>query len=97
LAAAGLVLPVGHGPVTSPAGAGVWNSGMTLLAQASAPSFDPLIDLFGKLFLVVGAVAIVRGGWMISRGEPESGLVSIIGGFVIALAIPIIRYFFSVP
>jgi len=66
---------------------------MPLLAQTSMDSsITSFLDFLTKVGMLVGVVAIVYGGWNISRGETERGLVALIGGFIIATAVPIVKF-----
>jgi|ERR1017187_2117934 hypothetical protein len=66
---------------------------LPLLAQTSMDSsINSFMDFITKVNVLIGVVVIVYGGWNISRGETERGLVSLIGGFIIALAVPIMRF-----
>ena len=70
--------------------------GLVVLAQAAAePSMDPIISFLGKVMLCVGGVMIFAGGWRVHKGENSEGLLAIVGGFIVAMAFPIIRYFFN--
>lgn len=67
-----------------------------LLAQASPDAkIEAFLAFLGKVMMLIGVVMIFFGGWKIHRGETADGLLAIVGGFIVALAIPIIRYFFS--
>ena len=82
------------GGLGQPSGAAGLGMGFVLLAQAAAdPSFDPIISFLSKVMLLVGGVMIFAGGWKIHKGENSEGLLAIAGGFIVALAFPIIRYF----
>ena len=68
-----------------------------LLAQiATEPPLESVLQFLGKIMMLVGVVMIFQGGWKIHRGETSDGILAIIGGFIVAMAIPIIRYFFSI-
>jgi hypothetical protein len=64
-----------------------------ILAQA-APDvpINNFLGFLSKIMLLCGVVAIFWGGWKTSRGETAEGVLAIIGGFIIALAVPILRY-----
>ncbi len=67
-----------------------------MLAQASPDAaIDRFLEFIAKVMMMVGAIMIFFGGWKIHRGEISEGLLAILGGFIVALAIPIIRFFFS--
>lgn len=68
-----------------------------ILAQAGMePSLDPIFGFLGKIMMLVGSVVLFIGGWKIYKGEPDVGVMAIIGGGLIAMAIPLIKYFFSI-
>jgi hypothetical protein len=90
-ASAGTTDSSGSGQPSGAAGLGM---GFVLLAQVAAdPSFDPIISFLSKVMLLVGGVMIFAGGWKIHKGENSEGLLAIGGGFIVAMAFPIIRYF----
>ena len=69
---------------------------VTLLAQASPDTaIQSFLAFLAKVMLLCGVVAIFWGGWKISRGETADGLVALVGGFIVALAVPIIHYLAS--
>ena len=64
-----------------------------VLAQAGQPlPIDAFLDLLGKIMLLCSVVSISWGGWRITRGEVGEGVMAIVGGFVIVIAIPIARH-----
>ena len=64
-----------------------------VLAQAGQPlPIDAFLEVLGKVMLLCGVVAIFWGGWWISRGEVGEGVMALVGGFVIVIAIPIARH-----
>ena len=97
-----LMLSVARAPAGTAAAAGpvppqgIPGLGIILLAQAAAdPPFDPIISFLSKVMLLVGGVMVFAGGWKIHKGENTEGLLAIAGGFIVAMAFPIIRYFAS--
>ena len=71
-------------------------SGLGFLAQVaggSEPSLERVTTFLTRLMILVGGVMIFAGGWRIHRGETTEGLLAIAGGFVVAIAFPIINYF----
>jgi hypothetical protein len=68
-----------------------------ILAQADVNSAITSFTTFlGRILLLIGIVIIAWGGWQVARrGEHADGLIAIIGGFIIAMAVPIIRFFAS--
>ena len=67
-----------------------------VLAQAGQPlPIDAFLDLLGKIMLLCSVVSISWGGWRITRGEVGEGVMAIVGGFVIVIAIPIARHLMS--
>ena len=95
LLAAGFLLlsaPVAFAGLSDPLG--LAGSGIVLLGQAE-PSLDPIMSFLSKVMMLVGGVMIFAGGWKIHRGETTEGLLAIAGGFIVAVAFPIIRFFFT--
>ena len=71
-------------------------SSLILLAQASPdPSIDAFLVFLAKIMLLIGVTMVFYGGWKIHRGEVQEGLLAIIGGFIVGLAIPIVRFLSS--
>lgn len=71
-------------------------SSLILLAQASIDQrIDSFLEFLTKVMLLVGVVMLFYAGWKIHRGEVEDGLLAAVGAFIVALAVPIIRHFFS--
>ena len=67
-----------------------------VLAQAGQPlPIDAFLDLLGKIMLLCSVVSISWGGWRITRGVVGEGVMAIVGGFVIVIAIPIARHLMS--
>ena len=72
-------------------------STLIILAQvdpnAAIESFKLLL---GKLLLLVGVGVMAYGGYLVSRqGHLMDGILCIIGGFLIAIAIPLMSYLAS--
>ncbi len=68
-----------------------------LLAQSTIdPSIDRFLEFIAKITMLVGISVVFMGGWKIHRGEAGDGILAIIGGFIIALAVPIIKFLFSI-
>jgi hypothetical protein len=63
-----------------------------ILAQAT---FDAALQSFlgflAKILILIGIAVVFYGGWMVSQGKSSEGVLAIIGGFLIASAIPILR------
>lgn len=78
----------------SPAGFVAMGGVMPILAQAAAePNFEPIYAFLSKVMTLVGVSVVFYGGWKVHKGEPEAGIMAIIGGFIISMAIPIIKFF----
>lgn len=70
---------------------------LVLLGQASLDaSIDRFLEFLAKIMMLVGVVLVAYGGIKIHRGESADGLMAIVGGFVVAAAIPIVRFLFSI-
>ena len=68
-----------------------------LLAQASPDAaIVRFLEFLAKILMLVGVVMIFYGGWKIHRGETQEGLLAIVGGFIVALAIPIMKFLISI-
>ena len=94
-AQASSIVAASAGPPAA-SGFSVGSPGLVLLAQAAAePPIEPVLQFLGKIMMLVGVVMVFYGGWKIHRGETEDGILAIIGGFIVAMAIPIMKYFFS--
>jgi hypothetical protein len=70
---------------------------LIILAQADVNSAITSFTTFlGRILMLVGIVIVAWGGWQVARrGEHADGLIAIVGGFIIAMAIPIIKFFAS--
>lgn len=66
-----------------------------LAVGAAEPDIELIFGFLSKILMLVGIVMIFYGGWKTHRGETSDGILAIIGGFIVSMAIPIIRYFFS--
>lgn len=53
------------------------------------------LDFLQVLTLLFGVPKIAAGAWSISRGQTQDGITSIIAGFLVCMAVPIIRLFAS--
>ena len=63
-----------------------------ILAQATFDSaLNSFIGFLAKILLLIGVAVVALGGWLISQGKNSDGVLAIIGGFIIAAAIPIVR------
>lgn len=63
-----------------------------LLAQASFDSaLTSFISFLTRILLLIGVAVVALGGWLIAQGKNSDGILAIIGGFVIAAAVPIVR------
>lgn len=65
-----------------------------ILAQAAGvPGIDGFLDFLAQICIIIGVVVIATGGYLIAlRGRIEEGLLCIVGGFILAAALPIMRY-----
>ena len=64
------------------------------LAQASpANMVNEFLNFLAVIFLVIGAILIANGGYQLHQGRIPEALLSILGGLVLAMAIPLMRYF----
>ncbi len=64
-----------------------------MLAQVDPNSaIDTFKNLLAKFLLLIGVCVICYGGYLIARGHQLEGIMCIIGGFLIAIAVPIISY-----
>jgi hypothetical protein len=63
-----------------------------LLAQTDPGTLiDAFKVLLAKILLLVGVAVIAYGGYLISRqGQTIEGILCIIGGFIISIAVPLI-------
>ena len=65
-----------------------------LLAQTDPSTLiDTFKLLLAKILLLIGVAVIAYGGYLISRqGQTIEGILCIIGGFIISIAVPFITY-----
>ena len=64
-----------------------------MLAQAAPDqAIETFLSFLAKLFIIIGAIAIGYGGYEIARGRVVEGLLSVFGGLVLAMAIPLMRW-----
>ena len=68
-----------------------------LLAQ-SDPSAVVIkaVDFLKVIFLTIGSIVIAYGGYEISRGRVVEGLMCILGGLVLAIAIPLMKWLLQI-
>src|SRR5438067_7004258 len=64
------------------------------LAQADPnAAIETFKALLAKILLLIGVAVIAYGGFLIARqGHTIEGILCIIGGFIIAIAVPLITY-----
>jgi hypothetical protein len=63
-----------------------------ILAQASVDgAVDRFLSFLAKIFLILGVLIIAYGGYLIHQGRLSEGLLAILGGFILALAIPLMK------
>jgi len=69
-------------------------STFVLLAQTDPSTLiDTFKLLLAKILLLIGVAVIAYGGYLISRqGQTIEGILCIIGGFIISIAVPLITY-----
>lgn len=63
-----------------------------ILAQATLD--EPLrrfLEFITKVLLLIGLALVVFSGWLIGQGKTDNAVLCIVGGFVIAAAVPIMR------
>ena len=64
-----------------------------MFAQASFDTaVQRFIDVLAKVVLILGCLVIATGGYFIHQGRVSEGLLGLLGGFVLALAIPLMRF-----
>jgi hypothetical protein len=67
-----------------------------ILAQASFDTaVQRFLDFLAKVFLILGAMVIAYGGYLIHQGRVAEGLLALLGGFILAMAIPLMRFLLS--
>lgn len=49
------------------------------------------LEFLTKILVLIGVALVFYGGWLIGQGKTAEGVLCIIGGFVIAAAVPIMR------
>ena len=66
---------------------------------AQVSPFGPIeqfLQFLSAAGLVIGAISIAYGGYLLaSQGRIQDGLLAIFGGLVVALAVPLVRWFAS--
>ena len=68
-----------------------------MLAQASPDqAVTRFLDFLAKIFLILGSLIIAYGAYLIHQGRVAEGLLGLLGGFILALAIPLMRFFLSI-
>ena len=66
---------------------------LPFLAQADPTGpINTFLTFLTQIFLVIGAILIAYGGYEISRGRVVEGLLCILGGLLLALAIPVMKW-----
>jgi hypothetical protein len=64
-----------------------------MLAQADPTGpVEKFIHFLSEIFLVIGCIVIAYGGYEISRGRVVEGLMCILGGLILAIAIPLMKW-----
>ena len=68
-----------------------------MLALASPDqAVSRFLDFLAKIFLILGSLIIAYGAYLIHQGRVAEGLLGLLGGFILALAIPLMRFFLSI-
>ena len=55
-------------------------------------SIDRFLAFLANVMMLIGVVMVFYGGHKIHRGDASDGLMAILGGFIVALAVPIMRF-----
>ncbi len=67
----------------------------SIFAAAAAVNIDQPVDNFlnflTKIFLIVGSLVIAYGGYLLHQGRVSEGLLGFVGGFILAIAIPLMK------
>ena len=64
-----------------------------ILAQTDlTAAIDSFRLLLARICLLIGTAAIAYGGYLIAKGHTLEGVLAVIGGFLIAIAVPLITY-----
>ena len=85
------VAVVSHGSVASSL-AVQWFAPM--LAQATFDSaLQSFLGFISKILILLGIAVVFYGGWMVSQGKTSEGVTALVGGFIIAGAVLVIRVF----
>ena len=67
------------------------------LAQATIDSaFDNIIILLGKILLLVGLVMLIWAALLAHDGKIRETVYAIIGAFILAIAVPLLKLIFSI-
>lgn len=63
-----------------------------LFAQATFDTaLESFLRLLARVLLLIGVAMVFFGGWLVSQGKTTEGVLAIIGGFIVAAAILIVR------
>jgi hypothetical protein len=62
-----------------------------LAAVSVDDAIKQFIEFLSRIMMVIGIAVVFYGGWKIHRGEVEEGVLALIGGFIVCLAVPIIK------
>ena len=66
---------------------------LPFLAQADPTGpITTFLTFLTQIFLIIGGILIAYGGYEISRGRVVEGLLCILGGLLLALAIPVMKW-----
>jgi hypothetical protein len=85
------VAVVSHGSVSSFL-AVQWFAPM--LAQATFDSaLQSFLGFISKILILLGIAVVCYGGWMVSQGKTSEGVMGMVGGFLMAVAVLILRLF----
>jgi hypothetical protein len=78
-----------------PAGAAGGSTPAFLVFLAQATPFAPIeqfLLLLGMFCLIIGVILLAYGGYQISQGRVTDGLLSVLGGFILAIAVPLMKW-----
>lgn len=68
-----------------------------VLAQASIDgAIDNFINLLGKILLLVGLVMLIWAALLAHDGKVRESIYAIIGAFILALAVPLLKLIFGI-
>ena len=68
------------------------NTPFLLAALAFDTAVDTFLNFLTKILLLVGIVIMLWAGWSIHEGKIREGIMALIGGLIVALAIPLAKW-----